>query len=118
MYESLVRNCNSTKNDDEADFKGIPPARIFQYKNRCYDLEKIISAFNDGCLTSGYYFHITPLLALSYGTMRDLSKQTLEYNRKTTDSFRKRSLYSDIKYTEVVEYRGDLINRFYESIDA
>ena len=100
MYDTLINICNRTKSNQEPDFKSIPPARIFKYKNRCYDLKKTISAFNDGCLTSGYYFHITPLLALSYGTMRDLSKQTLEYNRKTTDSFHNRSRYQDILYVD------------------
>ena len=109
MYDSLINDCNRNKNNDEADFKHISPARIFKYKDRCYDLEKIISAFNEGCLTQGYYFHITPLLALLYTTMRDLSKQTLKYNRKTTDSFHNRSRYQDILYVDHDDRQQDNI---------
>ena len=73
-YEQL-KYCNDRRTLSDNDFRYIPMARIYVYKDHCYDLADIAVKFNRGCFMPGHYFHIVPGRTLSFKTMTELANK-------------------------------------------
>ena len=75
-----VHFCNARLGGRTHDFSTVPPYRVFEYDNKCYDMEEIITYFNKNWFKLNFNFTIDNTKSISFRTAFQLSNTLFQYN--------------------------------------
>ena len=106
--KNLREACNKEKGN-VIDFNSVPTRRIYDYNDKCYDIEHIIIDFNANWLKEKFRFTIDQKHIASFETMQTLARKYTEYQlgiHNGYSEFHHEYMY----YIGEVKHSGELIH--------